>query len=307
MLFRTFLSVPTRIWGTSLAAVTVTAVTAAGLAGARPASLVGGAGVHALGLVGAAPVADAGPDRSLARQLEVGATRAELAAFHRSHAAFRREVAAHRAVLARQAASTRQQAAAKRAAAGRRAAEQRAVAEHRATAEEAARQIAAQRAAEREAAEEAAAAAAQKAEHAAERAAEEAAEEAAEQEAAEREAAERDSASRASRSSSRRSISGGSPRAIAASMVAARGWSSEQMSCLDSLWQRESGWNPHAANPTSSAYGIPQALPGSKMAAAGSDWADNPATQIEWGLDYIADRYGTPCGAWGHSESHGWY
>jgi hypothetical protein len=63
----------------------------------------------------------------------------------------------------------------------------------------------------------------------------------------------------------------------------------------------------HADNPNSSAYGIPQALPGSKMASAGPDWANNPITQIRWGLGYIADRYGSPCGAWGHSQSHGWY
>ena len=70
---------------------------------------------------------------------------------------------------------------------------------------------------------------------------------------------------------------------------------------------RESGWNPFADNPTSSAYGIPQALPGSKMASAGADWATNPVTQIRWGLGYIRDRYGSPCGAWAHSEANGWY
>ena len=62
----------------------------------------------------------------------------------------------------------------------------------------------------------------------------------------------------------------------------------------------------HAANP-SGAYGIPQALPGSKMASVGADWRDNAVTQIKWGLGYIADRYGSPCGAWAHSEGHGWY
>ena len=70
---------------------------------------------------------------------------------------------------------------------------------------------------------------------------------------------------------------------------------------------RESGWNPSAQNASSGAYGIPQSLPGSKMASAGADWATNPATQIKWGLGYIQDRYGSPCGAWGHSESYGWY
>jgi uncharacterized protein YabE (DUF348 family) len=99
----------------------------------------------------------------------------------------------------------------------------------------------------------------------------------------------------------------GSVKEIGQQMAAARGWTGQEWTCLDLLWERESGWNPQAANPTSSAYGIPQALPGSKMSSAGADWATNPATQIEWGLGYIADRYGTPCNAWGHSESVGWY
>lgn len=102
-------------------------------------------------------------------------------------------------------------------------------------------------------------------------------------------------------------VPSGSVKEIAQEMAAARGWTGEEWTCLDLLWERESGWNYQAANPSSGAYGIPQALPGSKMGTAGSDWATNPATQIEWGLGYIADRYGTPCGAWGHSESVGWY
>lgn len=81
----------------------------------------------------------------------------------------------------------------------------------------------------------------------------------------------------------------------------------DQWSCLDALWQRESNWNPSAMNPSSGAYGIPQSLPGSKMASAGADWRTNPATQIRWGLGYIKGRYGSPCGAWGHSQSVGWY
>lgn len=101
--------------------------------------------------------------------------------------------------------------------------------------------------------------------------------------------------------------SGQDPRSIAQSMVAARGWSGTEFQCLVSLWDRESGWNPYAANPSSGAYGIPQSLPGSKMASAGADWQTNPATQITWGLGYIAGRYGTPCGAWGHSNAVGWY
>jgi hypothetical protein len=97
------------------------------------------------------------------------------------------------------------------------------------------------------------------------------------------------------------------PQAVAKVMMIDRGWGSSQFSCLVSLWNRESGWNYQATNASSGAYGIPQALPGSKMASAGSDWRTNPVTQIRWGLDYISDRYGTPCGAWGHSEATGWY
>jgi hypothetical protein len=101
---------------------------------------------------------------------------------------------------------------------------------------------------------------------------------------------------------------GGDPRAIAASIAARQyGWGADQFSCLDTLWTRESGWDVHAENPSSGAYGIPQALPGSKMAAYGSDWADNPTTQIQWGLAYIRDSYGTPCGAWSELRSEGWY
>ena len=98
----------------------------------------------------------------------------------------------------------------------------------------------------------------------------------------------------------------GDPQTIASALLASYGWSGDQFSCLVSLWNRESHWNVHAANP-SGAYGIPQALPGSKMASAGADWHDSAVTQIKWGLGYIHDRYGSPCGAWGHSQSHGWY
>jgi hypothetical protein len=89
-------------------------------------------------------------------------------------------------------------------------------------------------------------------------------------------------------------------------MVAARGWNSTQYSCLVSLWNKESGWRVTAYNP-SGAYGIPQALPGYKMASAGPDWQHNAHTQIAWGLGYIASRYGTPCGAWAHSQATNWY
>jgi hypothetical protein len=102
-------------------------------------------------------------------------------------------------------------------------------------------------------------------------------------------------------------LSDGDPREIAKALLAEFGFSPDQFSCLDSLYTRESNWNVYANNPSSSAYGIPQALPGSKMASAGPDWATNPVTQIRWGLGYIEDRYGSPCGAWAHSESNGWY
>ncbi|PWN04786.1 hypothetical protein DJ010_04010 [Nocardioides silvaticus] len=102
-------------------------------------------------------------------------------------------------------------------------------------------------------------------------------------------------------------LSESDPRDIARALMADFGFSQSQFGCLDSLWTRESNWNPYADNPTSSAYGIPQSLPGEKMASAGSDWATNPVTQIKWGLGYIRDRYGSPCSAWGHSEAVGWY
>lgn len=96
-------------------------------------------------------------------------------------------------------------------------------------------------------------------------------------------------------------------QAVAAEMVASRGWGSVEFDCLVSLWKKESGWRVNANNSSSGAYGIPQSLPGSKMASAGSDWETNPATQITWGLGYIQARYDTPCGAWAHSGSVGWY
>jgi len=102
-------------------------------------------------------------------------------------------------------------------------------------------------------------------------------------------------------------VGAGSPRAIGRRMIAARGWGSGQFSCLDRMWYHESRWRVTADNPSSSAYGIPQALPGSKMASAGPNWRTNPATQIRWGLSHIASRYGTPCGAWSFWRSHRWY
>ena len=99
----------------------------------------------------------------------------------------------------------------------------------------------------------------------------------------------------------------GTAQAIAYQMVMDIGWSVSEFDCLVALWNRESHWNVYAENKTSGAYGIPQALPGTKMASVGPDWQTNPATQITWGLGYIQGRYQTPCGAWAHSELKGWY
>jgi len=97
------------------------------------------------------------------------------------------------------------------------------------------------------------------------------------------------------------------PRDIARALLPQFGFSESEFSCLDALYMKESGWDVHADNPTSDAYGIPQALPGSKMASAGADWANDAATQIRWGLDYIRSSYGTPCGAWDHEMAYNWY
>jgi len=99
----------------------------------------------------------------------------------------------------------------------------------------------------------------------------------------------------------------GTAKAIAYDMVLARGWDESQYACLVSLWDRESHWNVNAHNAKSGAHGIPQALPGNKMASVAADWETNPATQITWGLGYIAGRYTNPCGAWASSEAKGWY
>lgn len=166
---------------------------------------------------------------------------------------------------------------------------------------------------EKKAEEEAAAKAAAEAAAAAQAAAEAAAAQAAAEAAAAAAAAEAEASSSSSSSSSSSvpsvdvNVDPASAQGIARSMMAANyGWGDDQFACLVSLWNRESGWRVNAAN-SSGAYGIPQALPGSKMASAGADWQTNPATQIAWGLGYIAGRYSNPCGAWGHSESNGWY
>jgi len=99
----------------------------------------------------------------------------------------------------------------------------------------------------------------------------------------------------------------GSAKAYAFDYLAKRGWGMDQYSCLVTLWTKESNWRHLAMNPSSGAYGIPQALPGSKMASEGPDWMTNPETQIRWGVKYIAARYKTPCGAWAFFTEKNWY
>jgi hypothetical protein len=99
----------------------------------------------------------------------------------------------------------------------------------------------------------------------------------------------------------------GTPSVAYAKAYALSRIGSTQFSCLDRLFTRESNWNPYSRNSSSGAYGIPQALPGDKMAVAGADWRTNPVTQVRWGLSYIASRYGTACNAWAHSQNYGWY
>ena len=96
-------------------------------------------------------------------------------------------------------------------------------------------------------------------------------------------------------------------QAIAYKKMGSHGWGMEQYSCLVKLWNRESNWRVNAFNASSGAYGIPQALPGNKMAVAGADWMTNPETQINWGLGYIQGRYNNPCGALSHSNQFNWY
>ncbi len=95
-------------------------------------------------------------------------------------------------------------------------------------------------------------------------------------------------------------------QSIAHSMMANFGFSPQTFGCLVDLWNRTSGWMYDAEN-VSGAYGIPQALPGSRMASAGLDWQTNPTTQIRWGLSYIKGTYGNPCNAWAFEEANGYY
>lgn len=170
-----------------------------------------------------------------------------------------------------------------------------------AVAAEAAKEKAAERAAAEAAAKKAAAKKA-----ADEAAAKKAAEEAAAKKAAEEEAARKRAEEKAAYEAA---VAGAvsDPKSAARAMIADYGWGGDQFECLDLLWTRESDWTYTATNPSSGAYGIPQSLPGDKMASAGDDWRTNPVTQIRWGLGYIDERYGTPCSAWGHSEATGWY
>jgi hypothetical protein len=97
-------------------------------------------------------------------------------------------------------------------------------------------------------------------------------------------------------------------QATAKAMLASFGFSATtQWPCLYDLWERESTWNVYAENPVSGAYGIPQSLPGDKMATAGADWQTDATTQIKWGLGYIKTVYGTPCGAWQNEVNYGYY
>jgi len=99
----------------------------------------------------------------------------------------------------------------------------------------------------------------------------------------------------------------GSAKAYALEYISKRDWGMDQFSCLVNLWTKESNWRHLAKNPSSGAYGIPQALPGSKMATEGADWMTNPETQIRWGVKYISARYKTPCGAWAFFLERNWY
>ncbi len=130
---------------------------------------------------------------------------------------------------------------------------------------------------------------------------------AAAQQAAQQQAAQQQAAQQTAAPQPAASAPSGSPQQIAEQMLSQFGWSSGQFSCLQPLWALESGWNVYASNPSSGAYGIPQALPGSKMASAGPNWQSDAATQIRWGLTYIQGTYGSPCAAWSHEEADGWY
>lgn len=99
----------------------------------------------------------------------------------------------------------------------------------------------------------------------------------------------------------------GTIKEFAFELIQSLSWGRDQYSCLVALWERESNWRWDALNKNSGAYGIPQSLPGRKMAEMGSDWVTNPETQVHWGVNYIKNRYGAPCGAMAHSNKFNWY
>lgn len=109
---------------------------------------------------------------------------------------------------------------------------------------------------------------------------------------------------RATRSTAREGLA---PKVLGRMLAADRGWTGRQWDCLEKLWMRESGWKVRAENPSSGAYGIPQSLPASKMAAFGADYRTSARTQIRWGLHYIDQTYDTPCGAWRFFQNNGYY
>jgi hypothetical protein len=102
-------------------------------------------------------------------------------------------------------------------------------------------------------------------------------------------------------------LSDADPRTIARALLPRFGFSADEFSCLDALYVSESNWDPHADNPTSSAYGIPQALTGGTHDNLPEDYMTNPVSQIEWGLEYIKSSYGSPCAAWDFKQGHNWY
>ncbi|MFB6986672.1 lytic transglycosylase domain-containing protein [Streptomyces sp. NPDC056178] len=121
---------------------------------------------------------------------------------------------------------------------------------------------------------------------------------------------ERDAAERASRSSVRSASSFATQSSYTVAQVQAMARQmvpADQFQCFSNIVNHESTWNYRATNPSSGAYGLVQALPGSKMSSAGADWQTNPATQIKWGLSYMNASYGSPCGAWSFWQANHWY
>ena len=134
----------------------------------------------------------------------------------------------------------------------------------------------------------------------------------AKQEAAEKEEADRKAKEAASRSASHdlSSLLGSGSEAYSAAQIQAMAKqvvAADQWTCFSNIVNHESSWNYKAVNASSGAYGLFQALPGSKMSSVGSDWQTNPVTQIKWGLNYMDSRYGSPCEAWSFWQANNWY